>query len=228
MSTPTPLGVPSFSFLGARPRAGVRGDVYELSWVAPGASRVEIDGYGIHPPEGSTLVAFDGTVSRRLTARGPGGVSNRFSPPVWTLEPPDPRLPPRPNAGRVLGRARPGGAANGAVNTVPWVPRASELLAAVAPPSSAAAVAPPSPAGAGRGPGPADDGFVPRRPWLAAGLRPSRWFWTSRRGAEGGERGWGPPMWTLLPRRRPDRSPPIDARRGTGENRADRTGRQAS
>ncbi|CAJ58896.1 hypothetical protein FRAAL0218 [Frankia alni ACN14a] len=193
----------------------MRGDVYELSWVATGASRVEIDGYGIHPPEGSTLVAFDGTVSRRLAARGPGGVSNRFSPPVWTLEPPDPRLPRRPNAGRALGRARPGSA----VTTVPQVPRASELLADAAPPS---------PAGAGRGPGPADGGDPPRLAWQAANLRPSRWFWASRRRADGGGRGWGPPMWTLLPRRRPGRATPTDARRDTGKNRANRTGRQAS
>jgi hypothetical protein len=81
-------GRPRFTTIQARPRAGPRGETYELRWAAVGASHVEVDGYGLHRAMGSVRVAFDGTPSPVVTAYGPGGSRSQRGPETVTFEPP--------------------------------------------------------------------------------------------------------------------------------------------
>jgi len=102
-----PVSPPSFTRINAVPLAGPRGSTYELSWTTTDASRVYVDGYGIHGPTGSVLVAFDGTGPRELTAYGPGGQSGGWAPATYTFEQPIVELrlpiPPRRMLSNPLG-----------------------------------------------------------------------------------------------------------------------------
>jgi len=83
-----PVRPPSFTRIDVTPLAGPRGSTYELSWTTTDASRVYVDGYGIHGPTGSVLVAFDGTGPRELTAYGLGGQRSGWAPATYTFEQP--------------------------------------------------------------------------------------------------------------------------------------------
>jgi hypothetical protein len=151
---------PRFTSIQVTPRAGPRGSAYELSWATADATRVDIEGYGIHGPAGSVSVAFDDLPTHLLTAYGNGGAAQAHSPVTYTFEQPvvGIRLPFA--AHRAVGHR------GGARPRTPSPPRVTSLLAANG-----------APGGDGGTEGP------PRSP----AARPSRWI---RRTAQELEHEW--------------------------------------